>query len=80
MSGNDILELVRVIALITLVVAAAALATPQGRVPLALRGVLKILRRGGRAAPAVPEVRPVSPLRRFLAFVLVLIAALVALI
>lgn len=80
MSGNDILELVRVIAVITLVVAAAALATPQGRVPLALRGVLKILRRDGQAAPAVPEVRPVSFARRFLAFVLVLIAALVALI
>ena len=80
MNGHDILELARVVAVIALVVAAAALATPSGRVPLALRGVLKVLRRDGRAAPAVPEVRPVSTARRLLAFALVLVAAFVALI
>ncbi|MGN0833778.1 MAG: hypothetical protein ACI4RD_09065 [Kiritimatiellia bacterium] len=79
MSGHDIIELVRVIAVIALVVAAAALATPQGRVPLALRGVLKVLRRDGRAAPVAPTVRPVTPARRLAAFALVLAAAFVAL-
>ena len=80
MGGHDIIELLRVVAVIALVVVAAALATPQGRVPLALRGVLKVLRRDGLAAPAGAEARPVSPARRLAALALVLAAAFVALI
>jgi len=74
MTGRDIFELVRVILVIALVVAAAALATPVGRLPLALRGVMRIMRRDGQVTPSVREVHPVSAAKRLAAFALVVLA------
>ena len=69
-------ELLIVVLVIALLGAAAALATPPGRLPLALRGVYRILKkdRGGCAAP--PSSGPAPLWRRILAFFLVLLAAL----
>jgi hypothetical protein len=70
------IEAVRVFAVIGLVTAAAALATPPGRIPLAFRGIFKILGRNVSSA----ESSAVAPLwKRFVAFLLVLAAAAVAL-
>ena len=72
-----LLQTARIAAVIGLVVWAAVLATPPGRLPLAVRGLAKLLRRdaGGEAAA---EERQASASRRFAAFMLVLLAALVA--
>ncbi|MCR5750958.1 MAG: hypothetical protein K6G91_03265 [Kiritimatiellae bacterium] len=71
------MEIARITAVVALLAAAAAVAAPKGRVPLALRGLSKVLRRDvPSAAPGDPE--PVSRGRRFLAFVLVVLAALAA--
>ena len=72
-------QLARICAVIVLVCAAAALATPKGRMPLALRGIRKMLRKdaGGRDT-AKPEGESVPPWRKLLAFVLVLLAAVLA--
>ena len=74
------LELARIVAVIALVCAAAAVATPKGRVPLALRGVLKILRKDRVLADAARdgEPRPVSLGKRLLGAALVLLALLLA--
>lgn len=78
MSEHDILEILRIVAVMALVCVAAALATPKGRLPLALRGLAKLLRQdAATATPAAPA--PVSAARRLLAFVLVLLAILLAL-
>ena len=47
MSNVEIVELCRVIVVIALVVIAAVLATPPNKVPLALRGLVRILKRDG---------------------------------
>ncbi len=80
MSQRDILELLRVLAVIGLVVAAAAVATPKGRLPLVMRGLLKVMRKTG-AAPAAEarEAQPVSLARRLGAFALIVLAAALAL-
>ena len=63
-------QALRVAAVIALLGAAAALATPPGSLPLALRGLARML--GGRAAAG----RRAAPIwRRALAFALVLAAA-----
>jgi len=80
MTNHDIFELIRVIVIIALVVFAAALATPKGRMPLALRGLQRILRKDRGLAAAPVETTPASPLRRLLSFVLILIAIALALI
>lgn len=69
----------KIVAVIALLGTAAAVATPKGRLPLALRGVKKIVRedRGESAADPAAKGEPVSAGRKFLAFVLV-IAAVVA--
>lgn len=67
-------EFIRVVAVVTLVCVAAAIATPKGRFPLALRGVLNTL---GRSVPATTGA-PVSVRRRLLAFFLVIAAAVLA--
>lgn len=70
------IEAARVFAVIGLVTVAAALATPPGRIPLAFRGIFKLL--GRNVAPA--ESAGAAPLwKRFVAFLLVLAAAVVAL-
>ena len=83
MPDYELLNLVRLILVLALVVAAAALATPKDRIPLALRGIVRLLVRdtphsASDASPRLPS-RP-SPLKRLLAFVLVLLALALALI
>ena len=84
MSNQDILQIARLVAVIALVCGAAALATPRGRLPLALRGLAKLLRRDAgtvpSASPRTGAGQPVSPAKRLLAFVLVLVAAVLALV
>ena len=90
---RDLMEILRIAGVIALVCVAGALATPPGRIPLALRGLVKVL----NAVPS-PSRRPavsgdphsrasrrdgdgtVSPGKRLLAFVLVITAILLALI
>ncbi len=66
------MRVLQVAAVIGLVVWAAALATPPGRLPIALRALRKSL--GANAAPDAPVSFP----RRFCAFLLVLAALAVA--
>ena len=69
-------QLARVVAVIGLLVAAALVVTPPGRLPLALRGLRKVMRRDAGAAP--DKDLSASPLRRFAAFLLAAAAAVVA--
>ena len=69
-------DLIIVVLIIALLGAAAALATPPGRLPLALRGVYRIMRKDRGESAAPPDSGPVPLWRRILAFLLVLIAAL----
>jgi len=73
-------EAVRVAAVIAIVVAAAALATPKGRLPLALRGVMAVLRKDAGATGAGRTTGTVPGWKRLVAFALVLLAALLAVI
>ena len=68
-----VLQIARLVAVLALLCAAAAIATPKGRLPLALRGVAKLFRISG-------EEQTVPAWKRLLAFVLVLLAILLALI
>ena len=72
-------ELVIVILIIALLGAAAALATPPGRIPLALRGVYRILKKDRGECAVPPDSGPAPLWRRVLAFLLVVIAALLVL-
>ena len=88
-----LLQIARLVAVVALLCVAAAIATPKDRIPLALRGLAKLLnvvpspsrrqalagdpryhasRRGGDGT--------VTPLKRLLAFTLVILAILLALI
>ena len=71
-------DLIIVVLIIALLGAAAALATPPGRIPLALRGVYRILKKDRGECAALPSSGPAPLWRRILAFFLVLIAALLA--
>ena len=72
-------EFIRVVAVIVLLVVAACLATPPGRLPLALRGIKRIMRKdAGDDAPQVEA--KASHLRRLTAFLLVLAATALALV
>ncbi len=76
------MEIARLVAVLALVCAAAALTTPKNRVPLALRGVLGILRKD-RALPDAAQDRepqPVSWRRRLAGALLLLLAFLLALV
>ena len=85
---NVLLWIGRIIAVVALLCFAAALATPPGRLPLALRGLQKMLRKdqsaaGGEASlpPQQKHAQPsLSPARRFAALLLVLLAAVLAMI
>lgn len=77
MSEKEVFELVRVVAVIALVVIAAVLATPPNRVPLALRGLLRILRRDG-STPTGNEPTSAPTWKKILSFVLVIVAFLLA--
>ena len=68
-----VLQIARLVAVLALLCVAAAIATPKGRLPLALRGVARIF--GVRG-----EEQTVPAWKRAVAFVLVLFAVLLALI
>lgn len=69
-------QLGRIVAVIALVCVAAVIATPKGRVPLALRGLSRILG-WSRAATAGEQV---PPGRKAIALLLVLLAAALAMV
>ena len=79
-----VLQVARLVAVVALLCVAAAIATPKGRLPLALRGVAKLLARDrGQTQPAAVDgcrLQSVSGRKRTLAFVLVLLAVILALI
>jgi len=75
-----LIQIARVAAVIGLVVWAAVLVTPKGRLPLAVRGLARMLRRDAGAPAAQDDGKPVSGLRRFAAFLIILLAALLAII
>ena len=71
--------IVRIVLVVACLGAAAAVATPRGRMPLALRGIRKMLRKDAGVGDAEkPEGETVAPWRKLLAFVLVLLAAVLA--
>lgn len=76
MSETEILELLRVIAVIGLVVTAAVLATPPNKIPLALRGLAKML--GKSAESDKTAVAVVPTYKKILAFLIVVIAFIIA--
>ena len=69
----SVFQVVRICLVLAFVCSAAAVATPKGRLPLALRGVAKFFRisRGEQTVPAW---------KRTLSFVFILLAVLLALI
>lgn len=77
-------QIARLVAVVALLCAAAAIATPKGRLPLALRGLAKMVARdrGQTQSTAVEGCRlqSVSAGKRTFAFLLVLLAILLALI
>ena len=73
-------DLIIVVLVIALLGAAAALATPPGRLPLALRGVYRIIKKDRGECAAPPNSGPAPLWRRILAFLLVVLAALIALV
>jgi len=79
-SFGDLFELLRVVAVIAIIVSAAAIATPKGRLPLALRGVLAVLRKDAGTTGTQGTVGTVPGWKRLVAFALVLLAALLAVI
>lgn len=70
----------RVVAVIGLLVAAALVATPPGRLPLALRGLYRIMRRDAGAPAMSDGGARVSSLRRLAAFLMVVFAAVIAMV
>ena len=68
--------IVKIVLVIALLGVAAAIATPKGRLPLALRGLEKLM--GKRAETRA--VGAVSPGKRFFALVLVIIAIIVTIV
>ena len=75
-------QLARICLVIALVCIAAVLATPKGRLPLALRGLAKLMGKDGILTFEHSEHSniQVSLARRLLAFLLVILAILLALI
>lgn len=77
MTEETILQLARMLVVLALVVIAAALATPKGRIPLALRGVLRVLKKDHNLKD--DEAAKVAPMwKRLVAFLLVLVALTLA--
>lgn len=76
---NTAIQIARLVVVLALLCVAAAIATPKGRLPLAFRGLAKMLRKDGIQTSEHSDI-PVSPARRLLAFLFVLLSALLALI
>ena len=75
------LQIVRIVAVIALVCVAGALATPKGRIPLALRGLAKVVSGDSRYHACRRDGDgTVSSGKRLLAFTLVICAIILALI
>lgn len=80
------MQLVRVILVILLVVFAAALSTPKGRLPLAIRGLARILKKetnptlNTHNSSLNTREAPVPVWKKTLAFILVIIAALLSMV
>ena len=74
-----VLQVARLVAVVALLVGAALLATPRGRLPLALRGVWRIMRRDRGESVASPGEARASAWRRLLAFLMVIAAVVLAL-
>ena len=70
-------QIAKVVAVIALLCAAAAIATPRGRIPLALRALHRVVRRDAGLA-ASDDGGGVPAARRLAAFALVVLAAVVA--
>ena len=68
----------RIVAVIALLGVAAAIATPPGRLPLALRGLQTLMRKDRGLKPAEASAK-VPVWKRLLALLLVLLAVLVTL-
>ena len=81
---STVFQIARLVAILALLCVAAALATPKGCLPLALRGVAKLLARdrGQAQSTAVGgcRVQSVSAGKRALALAFVILAILIALI
>ena len=81
---STVFQIARLVAILALLCVAAAIATPKGRLPFALRGLAKLLARDrGRARSTAVDgyrVQSVSAGKRALAFTLVILAILIALI
>lgn len=69
-----VFQISRLVLVMALLIAAAALATPRGQLPLALRGVYRIMKRDRAEPEKPPEVKPPSTMKRTFAFLLVLAA------
>ena len=68
----------KIVLVVALLGVAAAIATPKGRLPLALRGLKKIVDRDrGQSKAAGGDGKSPSATKRFVAFVLVVLAVLV---
>lgn len=74
--------ILKIALVIVLLCVAAALATPKGRLPLALRGVRRMMRRdcGEHGSDAADRGEAVSGGKRFLAFLLVIIAIILTIV
>ena len=74
----DAVQISRLVAVVLLLVAAALVATPRGRLPLALRGLKKVLNAAPSREVAASSAQPVPAWKRLLAFLLVIVAFLLA--
>lgn len=72
----------KIVLVVALLGVAAAVATPRGRLPLALRGVKRMMRqdRGETGADPADRGERVSGKKRFFAFLLVIIAIIVTIV
>ena len=83
MNADSMFWLARVIAVVGLLGFSAFLASPKGRLPLALRGVARLMRQDrGEAISRTPadSGTPASKTRRFFALVCMIIAIILAVI
>lgn len=65
------IQIARIVVIVALLCVAAAIATPKGRIPLALRGMAKMFR-------ITTEEKAVPAWKKAVAFLLVLVAVVVA--